>query len=424
MGANVTIIKGQGGLNLKAKSDDSVCGLVIQAPLISPGFQGALGLNYYEPKQIFKIKDAEDLGITEAYDQANDVLAWSHISDYFRIHSSGELWIMIVSRNLLQWSEIVYTNTNNSPCQQLINASNGRIRMLGIVFNPTTAYTPLLYGGLDSKISTCVPNAQLLADYNFGKSKPVQVFLEGRQFNGTAAAALNLHVTYSAPNVSICIGADYSADFRNSLSNDYNSNVHVKYHAAVGALLGLYANAPVNVNAGYIGGTGLDLQDLNRKKFLATCLSSDTQYSDEDLEVLNEKGYQFFYKDIDAPGTYLKDTWTCVALTSDYYCQENGRTFNKAAKLVRTDIMPLQNAPVKLLPSGKLPREVIEAIKNRASKGLTEMRRVDEISNFSIEIDPDTDVLTTGSIDIYFNIQTTGTLRKLNGYVTLVPQIN
>lgn len=421
MGANVTIIKGQGGLNRQPALTDSVCGLLMQGVEILPS-SGVLGIGFGQAKKLLRLKDAEDLGITADYDQVNDVLVWYHISEWYRVHGNGELWIQLSDRTSFLWSALLYNNSNNSPCQNLIDASGGRIRLLGVAFNPPSIYTPLLFGGMDSKVFGCITNGQLLADYNFSKSKPCQIFIEGRHFNGTVAAASSLHD--SSPNVSVCIGADYTTYFRYLLVNVYNGNPHVERHAAVGALLGLYANAPVNVNAGYIGGKGLDLQDVNRKKFLATCLSSGTQYSDEDLEVLNEKGYQFFYKDIDAPGTYLKDTWTCVALTSDYYCVENNRTFNKAAKLVRTDIMPLQNAPVKLLPSGKLPKEVIESIKTKASRGVSEMERVEEISNFVIEIDPDTDVLTTGSIDIYWEIQPTGTLRKLNGYVTLVPQIN
>jgi hypothetical protein len=421
MGANTNIYKGQGGLRRSEASTDAVCGLVLHGMDIAPSTT-ALGIQFGEIKQLLRLKDAEDLGITDAYDKANEMLIWYHIAEFFRVHGRGELWIVIHPRGDQSWHKMLYLSTNDSDAQRLIDASGGRIRMLGIVLNPATSYTPLLYGGLDSKVFTMITAGQSLADYNFAKSKQCQIFVEGRQFNGLVSAANSLH-NYAAPNVSVCVGADYSTDFRNSLSNDYSGNVHVKYHAAVGAWLGLYANAPVNVNPGFIGGKGFDLQDVNKKKFLATCLSSGTQYSDDDLDVLNEKGHQFFYKDIDAPGTYLKDTWTCVELISDYYCMENTRTFDKAAKGVRRDLIPLQNASVRLLPSGKLPKEVIESIKTKAATSLSEMRRAQEISGFSIEIDEDTLVSITGGIDVYFDIQTTQTLRKLNGYVRLVPNL-
>lgn len=416
----LTVQKGQGGLGRTSASEDGVAGLVVQAVGIPAG-TGISGIALLEPKKLLSTRDASDLGITETYDKANGLLVRYHIDCFFDLNPTGELWIMLVDRTL-DWVDLA-DHTLADSAVKLLKAAEGKIRLLGIAFNPEDTYTGTAQDGLDSQIWDTINAAQLLANDEWDKHRPVEIFVEGRMFNGTAAAAKDLH-TLNSESVYILIGSDASPDFRSSLANDYAANDNVLYHAAIGTLLGRLASSPVNESPAYMEKG--DIQNVNLKKFLSPGLSNNEAVApnwDDYLGVLNGKGYIFCFKDTDAVGTYFSNGYSCTALTSDYFCVENNRTINKAHKGIRKALLPKTGKPVLFNKDGTIARIVIEDLKVKGKKPLSNMVAAEEISDFALQIDPLQEVQQTRNMEVEFSIVTTGTMETITAKINLAVSI-
>ena len=95
----VDLSKGNIGPNILG-SNDGIAGLIMHG--VAVGGSIALG----ETKEIFKLSDAEALGLDEAYDTANEIQVWYHIKEFYRMikkitgRESSRLFIMLVSNSV------------------------------------------------------------------------------------------------------------------------------------------------------------------------------------------------------------------------------------------------------------------------------------------------------------------------------------
>lgn len=407
----INIIKGAGGLGRPTPPEDGVCGLVVQGASIG----GSLG--QYAPVQLKSVKDAEDLLLSTATDQAGKFLVYYHVTEFFRLNPEGELWLMLTAQSNTDWDLMADKDALNTGAKKLLNAAGGRIRLLGFAFNPVAAYTPVLSGGMDAQVLEVVGKAQELAEDEFSLHRPVQCIVEGRHFNGTTGSATNLR-TLQSPNVSVVIGNDRSPDWNDSLANDYGGNPHVLRHAGVGAFLGALSRFQVNWNVGWVQNG--DIQNTTSKKWLVPGISSDVAVSslaDSERKALSDKGYVFAYKDHHAPGTYWNDSHTCTGQESDYFCIENNRVMDKAVIGVRRDLFPFVNAPVRVNQDGTVDKLVLQDLQNKGSRNLRAMELAGEISGYDIRIDPAQNILANSELKVEFAITPTGTARKITAYV-------
>ena len=65
-----------------------------------------------------------------------------------------------------------------------------------------------------------------------------------------------------------------------------------------------------------------------------------SDYSETDLDTLDEKGYIFYTSVSGVAGIFANDTHTCSPITSDYAYVENNRTIKKAIKLAKSELAP------------------------------------------------------------------------------------
>ena len=404
---SVTIIKGTNPLS-PAASQDGVTGLVIQGVAISAG-AGALGIALGVSKELKSVKDAELLGINADYDKTNGMLVYYHIKEYFRLYPSGTLWIMLADQTVA-WKTLA---SNADYAQKLINDSGGAIRILGLVFNPKSVYVPVIVNGMDSQVEEVITEAQALVVANELANTPIAtVVVEGRGLTATVSTTLTDLRMLTAGNVTVLLGSDGSTKFR-AILGTYTNSAQVNKHAAVGTYMGLIARSQVNHSPAWVERN--DVQDTTNGLFLQTGLSN-TNAMPTDMSGFKHKGYVFFYKDPDLPGTYPSGSDTCIATNDPRAYVELNRTATKAVKGIRKALLPSVEMPV-LFDGNKIRRSVVEALATKGRKPLADMVKAEEISSFSLTIDPNQDVIGTGVLKVYYEIVPTGTAREIIGYV-------
>lgn len=391
---DVKFTLGQGGLGRTAPNTDGICGMVTTGvATTATATTSALPLN--TSVKLLSVIDAESYGLSDAYDATNKVLVYYHISEFFRINPNGILWLRIVAQTQTLTNLTNKAVTNNA--LQLLIDANGEINTLAINRNPLDTYTPTLSGGLDADVLSAVQNAQALADAEFVNHRPLYIIIEGRSFNGSAAAATDLRASApAAPNVSVCIGQDFSKVGTSSIDV-------IKASACIGTMLGAVSKAAVHENIGWV--QNFDLSDSTH--FKQVSLSSFNQigtYTDTDLAALYDKGYVFVRRYVGNTGAYFCGQHTSVSVTSDYAYGMNIRTINKAIKAVYLELLPRLNSPLLLDSAGKMAPETLGGFRAAALRGLDNLSREGNISDREVYLDPNQNVLAANKVNVRIRI--------------------
>jgi hypothetical protein len=131
-------------------------------------------------------------------------------------------------------------------------------------------------------------------------------------------------------------------------------------------------------------------------------------------------------------GLFFSDSPTCVGKDSDYCTIENVRTVNKAARLIRTALLPQLKGPLPLNADGTLQTQVLGELEGKGAAALdvNMARNKDgsgpEISAKDVYINPDT-VLSSSSeanpLEVDFSIVPTGVSRSIKATIGLVTSL-
>jgi hypothetical protein len=346
--------------------------------------------------KVYKLKslrDAQLLGIDEDYDTVNKVLVHYHIKEFYiqTAQTPGlPLYIMIVPQTVTLPAMV--EDTTGIYGKKLLNEAKSEIRLLGFGYNPVS-YSPTILNGIDADVLSAIPKAQLLADWAFSNSMPINIFIEGKSATGTPTSLANLRYTgaNSAPKVSVVIAQDGDVADRDAL---------FARHASIGTVLGAVAARAVNENIGWVQ-VG-NILDPARGRFMNPRLSGGQTIDSvkEHWQTLEDKGYIFLQTYANIDGVYFNGDPTCVQpeVDSNGNINENsvsyGRTIDKAAREVYAALILSVKSPQPVDPAtGKLPSGVVGYF-----KGLAE-NRIDaamsgEISGRSVFIDPDSNLVT------------------------------
>ena len=386
---NLKIIKTDGNLGRQATTNDMVTGVVMNA-VATPDM--VLGEVY----PITSLRAAEELGLSDQYDNDNGVLVYHRIKRLFIHNPSIRVYFLPVAQDvtLLQMA-----TKESEYLAKLLRGRNGEIVQAFIARNPDDDYVPTIEDGLNDEVMTAVYAAQDLAEYEFEKGRPVDLFVEGRNFTGTAAAVTDLKdLVTDCPDVSVVIMADNDISISNPLFAKY---------AAVEDYVGLVSKAAVSQNPGEL------IEDFNLTKpdrgvFVNPGLSSGNHintYTDADLEILNEKGFVYAVNQ-GVPGCHIMDSNTCADETSDYSKLEANRSIKKAVKLIREKLLPRVKGRVYVDPNtGKIaPADIkeLEAITETAMDPMVSARDVSGRAGVDAYIDPDQNVLSTSKLEVEF----------------------
>lgn len=393
----VNINKGKVGPNALSGNDG-------ESGLILHGVSVAGNIELGEVKTLFSLNDATDLGLDAAYDSTNNVRVYRHIKEFYRILTKLNvqgmpLHIMLVDNsvtggNLDVTLADIFEDTASTYAKKMLINADGEIKLLAAAINPGAGYVPVILDNMDAEVRNAIPKAQLFADWAWDTNKPVHVFLEGREFTGTAAAALDLKDNgVDGENVSLTILQDY-------LYADGLDAVGQKY-ADVGTLLGVAAAIAVNENVGEL--ESLDIQDIARAVFLNPGISSHQSLKEviQDAATFDTKGYIMGVSYDDYPGIYFNDQHCCVAQKIDDEGRENintialSRTTAKLRRGLRKRYLPKIKSTHRVdATTGKLPPGKIQYFQGIGNAVFNQMDAAGEISGGRTIVDPNSDLQT------------------------------
>ncbi|MBC9915020.1 DUF2586 family protein [Chitinophaga varians] len=372
----VEVKLGNGNLGRSVATADGVAGLVLTGV-------AATGLPLGTPKVIFSLNDAENLGITSAGTNAS---AYRHIKEFYDLAGEGaELYIMLVADTvtLTQMADLADANS----AKKLLDAAQGRIRLLGLTRKPAAGYTPVLTDGIDKDVLDATTKAQQLALAFAAQYKPVRILIEGRAVDTENIAQLKDLRTLSANHVGIVIG---------STVNDAS--------ASVGLALGRAAVIPVQRNLGRVKDGALPVLEA----FVNTKKVEDFTAADQ----VHDKGYIFLRAFVGRSGYYFNDDATCAPATDDYSQLALGRVIDKVTLLCYQTYLEELNDEIKVDAQGRISVPVIKYLQGKIENAVN-TAMAEEISSFSAYINADQNVISTGKITIAASVVPVGYTKQI-----------
>jgi hypothetical protein len=272
--------------------------------------------------------------------------------------------------------------------------AGGNIRQLGVAFNPEGT-VPAIW----TQTLAAIAKAQELATDEYTLHRPVEILLEGKDFDISATVDFR---SLNAPNVAVMLGQAMSIASQPAFAK----------YAAIGTLLGAVSKARVNESIAWVerfnlyGGTleaiGLGGESLNT-------------LSQGDLNTLDENGAIFFRTHAGTPGIYLNDSHTCTHAADDYAYIENNRTIHKAVRNIRRALLPRLASPVLIdQDSGQLSPEVVKSYESDGRRALETLLSNGEVSAIDMYVDPAQNILASGELKLAFSLIPTGTARRIS----------
>ena len=384
------IEKLNGGLGRRATTDDMVTAVVMNAVATDD-----LELN--KVYDFITIGEVEALGLNEEYDQDNKVLVYHRLKRLFSRNPSITLHVMFVAQTV---TLAQMADKENNYLAQILRSKKGKVIQAMIALNPDAnneEYEVTIENGLDADSIAAIYKLQELSAHEWTKDRYCDFFVEGRSFSGSAAGLLNLReLVNKCPDVSVVLFAD----------NDVSNKLPIySGYAAVEDFVGVLSKAAVSQNAGELT-EEFNLTNSAQGYFLNTGLSSGAHidtYSDEALDLINDKGYILagFEDDIDGiSGVFITDTHTCDSLDSDFAYVENNRTIKKAIKRTKSKIKPRLKARFYVdEETGKMAPDVAKDIEKDAKTALSPMLTAGDISGgIDAYVDPDQNILATSEL--------------------------
>ena len=367
--AGIIIEKLQGGLGRKLPSTDSHVALIVLET--ENATIDAIITNEGKGIVLTSLSQAESLGLT-ASASANAASGgfYEHISEFFRLAPEGTLYL--------------FNQPGVSKVKDFLKENK---EVKGFAIN--------LEDGTDLSLK--------IADYQINVIDALAT--ENRLIDfgilgvGSFSYADNLAdlTELAYPQMSVLVAEQGNSGF-----------------AAVGAFLGMLAVRKVNENVGSVtiankpltkrGTADYTLTDAALGLWLEATLTDQTSIkvlTKAELESLEAKGYIFAASYEGYPGVFFTNSKTCISQASDYCFIENNRVWNKAARALRTALLPEVKGVVKKNPTtGYIKSTTISRWTGIANKALEQLVADDEISGFENYINPNQIVNSTTAVTI------------------------
>lgn len=309
-----------------------------------------------------------------------------HISEYFRANPTGDLWVMInTGSSSSSYAEIV----------TLQNTTNGKLRQLGIFEN--TAFSVNNCNAIQGQINTNVTN-----------NKPLEVIYQPDFVSVTDLTNLVDLQTANAQNVTVCLAQDGA----NVGYGIWNANNRTKTVGSVGLTLGSVSKSLVSNSIAWVEQNNVDNVEMDTIAFANGQFYNDL--NDNLITNIDSKQYTFLKKYVGAAGSYYNNDSTAIVITSDYSNVHNNRTIHKAARQVRSAMIPSIASPVYFNADGTIALVSIAHFKNVCSGALAQMVSSSEISQYAVIINAAQNVLSTKTLNITIQIVPVGVANIIN----------
>ena len=387
-----TFKKAEGGLGRTASTKDNL--FLIVAAMAVAGTQ----LTHGETKSFIQLKDAEAVGITESLDANQKALTHYHLSEVFRLAPESHIIFLPVAVGKMQDSTA-----------QIVKAIRANKQVKGVgLFGFTNDLSTIASDveELQTQIVEAVKPDGILIDF---------VLVEGKGKDGLAVNNL--------------IAQDRGIA---SIDEAY------KYHASVGSALGMLSVRNVSENLGSVdienkpenakGGNTYPLTDEGKKRYISGGIStgqSAEELTNEQLKLLNDKGYILAGQYADMAGFFLSNSPTCVSKSSDYTYIENNRVWNKAARLVRQALSPRIKSKLPKNPqTGYLKDSIVTSLQELAGKAIErQMVVTGEISGYAVSIDAKQTVTEEMPLKVKIRLVPDDILHAIEGEIGLTSNL-
>lgn len=372
----IKIIRKQGTLGRELPNEDATSGLIVY------------GEANTHKTLILSVQDAEKKGITE---RDFPVLHY-HIVEFFRIGQGAKLYVQGVDSSDREYSEL----------KVLQNFAQGSIRQMAVCDLAST----------DTNLTTCVKKLQEIATELSTAHTPLSILFSVKITNEEFSNLPDLH-SLNSDKVSVVIGQDGKG--KGSEIAQTTPSV-----SCIGAVLGAVAKAQVQESIAWVekqnmvsvAHKGTQVLELDIPAFCNGELLEE--YSAEDIEQINEKGYLFLVKHTGIIGSYLNDSFTATALDSDFAFIENNRTIDKVSREVNRVLLPKLSAPAYISPeTGNIDPSTLKSLEALVDDALSQMRKKGELSGYQVWIDPNQQLLQTSRLNVVLKIVPVGVLREI-----------
>lgn len=381
---------------------------------------GKTALEAGKPALLSTVTDMATYGISEAVNP----LLHHHITEYFRMGGRGvQLYVL----NVLEGDKPGYVELiGDTSVKQMLAEADGQVFQMGFCYIPTGEVT--LVDGLPSEIIPAIKAAQVLADEQAQKGRPLHVALGCTGIEEVhASAMMNLRelktdgVPVNCPQVSLMIGQDW--DFAETLEGAEQE------YAAVGTLLGCMAAQPVSYNVGEVA--TMMLTNANRGDWVNAGLSSHEKVKarEDELEGLNAKGYVLgeYYSGV----VCLNDDHVCarIAVDKDGNMSEStiamSRTNNKVIRELYGAYQEKVKSTVPVDPTtGKMSAGVVKYFADIGNNIFSNMAAKGELSGGETEVDGDSNLLTGDRVlNVYYRWVPMGCIGAVEGTVNIKSSI-
>lgn len=369
---NVKITLSNGNLGRSAVSDDGVAGLVLTGAAV----EGGLVLNKHY--QLSGTADLETLKI----DAENNPLAYKEIVAFYAQTGEGaELHLLVVSEatTLTQMCDTVA----GSPLRKLIDAGQGRIRLVGVNKIAPTEYDADTTQGIDKDAITAAEKAQAVIENYAEKVMPFRLLMPAPAFDAECETLFQPREA-SQNGVGFVLASD-------------DAKTHT---AAIGLVLGRAATLSVHQSLGRVksGAIGTDIY-----------LTDGATYRDADglADRLHDAGYIIPITYPRKNGAYLNGDPMAAPVTDDYSQLHYGRVIDKARIIVYSTLIDeiLDNVDAEsdgYLSTGQCI-SYASMIENAVMSQMSS-----EIESFTCTISREQNILTSERIEVEAQIQPKG----------------
>jgi hypothetical protein len=355
--SNVYYNTANGGLGITAQGEDHYSAMLFS--IAPPSLYGAA----LKAKPYNAIEDVVNDGIVKG-DATYGVVHY-HAKEFFRLSPGGQLWLCF---------------NVNTP-QEFLTVTSGKVRQLATTVSDLAEV---------QSVWQAFANTMAIFD------APVQVLLG---YTGTFDPITCPDLSLSnSPNVSVVVVGDANYD-----GKAIATALGVPYIPCIGAVLGAMSKAKVCESIAWVGMFNFsDGRELERFRLA----DGTNDYPNGLVSQLKDKRYLVLKKHIGIGGSFMEHSRTATTATDDYGTIQNNRVIQKAKRNIRIELLHFLNSNVTLdAATGKLSPASINFFKDLTSKPLRQMQGDNEISGYTVHINPAQNVAATGKLYIQVRIQ-------------------
>ncbi len=388
----VNVIKLQGGLNRTNGNLDNHVAIILAG--IPAGAIADAVNNSGKGVVITSVYDAEVLGINESFDANNTLKTHNQIKEFFRLAPEATLYL--------------FNSDVEADLKSFLN-QNKEIKGYGL---------NVLYNTVTPNLTSEISKHQSIINSFATENRLIDfavIGMDGLDDFSTDLFSLN------AGNVSVCVACEDSTG-----------------KASIGSVLGMIAIRRVNENMGSVdikdkprakrGTIDYTLTDSTLDRWVTSFLSDGREVAavsnSEIRDGILSKGYIVVAGYEGYAGVFFENSYTCIERASDFAFIENNRTWNKAARLIRTTLLPKVKGVVKKNPTtGFIANTTVSYWKQLLNKALETLVVADEISGYEVDINPEQIVNSTAPVVVKASIVADGIVHEFEVSVGLTNSI-